>query len=249
MSRSWKNRSSTHTDNAVDPALVRNRSVTMVGPTFFNTLSCSLLTRIQLDKLKPLISLVDNMVKLGSSTSPRRTQKATVPATNTAVKRNLTPLLHQQQQHQHQQQSSPTYTNIQRRNYNNNNSTMVFHSTPQRASAEPFYDGGRIQHLQGWEEEQISELESKHHQLAQLEKFVREEGAAIGKLTRDQHVLRLAIRGVRQVRTINLALFFYFCALNPADSNTSASLLTGGEKGSFRIFWRFYCKTFHHLFR
>ena len=43
-----------------------------------------------------------------------------------------------------------------------------------------------------------AQLESKHHQLAQLEKFVREEGMAIEKLTRNQQVLRLAINGVRQ---------------------------------------------------
>ena len=57
---------------------------------------------------------------------------------------------------------------------NNNNNTIVFHSTPLRG-------GGAMELLQGWEEAQISHLESKHHQLAQLEKFVREEGMAIEK--------------------------------------------------------------------
>jgi len=143
------------------------------------------------------------MVKLGSSASPRKA--ILTPAANTAVKRNLAPLLHQQQQ----QQTPPPYNNIQQRNNNNNNNTMMFHSTPQRPT-EPVY--GVKQISPGWEEEQISELESKHHQLAQLEKFVREEGAAIGKLTRDQHVLRLAIRGVRQV--LNTLLVFS-CSIFP----------------------------------
>lgn len=74
---------------------------------------------------------------------------------------------------------------------------MVFHSTPNRAAdndANAFYGSS----VQGWQEAQISQLESKHHQLAQLEKFVREEGAAIHRLTRNQQVLRLAIRGIRQ---------------------------------------------------
>lgn len=154
---------------------------------------------VQLEKLKPLINLVDNMVKLGSSMSPRRGGGASVPAppaANTAVKRNLAPLLHHQQQ---QQQMSPTYTNVQQQE-----TPPAFHSTPLRNGSHPESSAYGVQqhhqrHFQpGWEEEQISELESKHHQLAQLEKFVREEGAAIQKLTRDQHVLRLAIRGVRQ---------------------------------------------------
>ena len=98
---------------------------------------------------------------------------------------------------------------------------MMFHSTPQRPT-EPVY--GVKQISPGWEEEQISELESKHHQLAQLEKFVREEGAAIGKLTRDQHVLRLAIRGVRQV--LNTLLVFS-CSIFPKvlDGNLNEALL------------------------
>ena len=145
------------------------------------------------------------------------------PETSTAVKRNLTPLLHQQQQiqkqlhHLQQQQqqhhnfpaSPPTYSNVhphqqQQQQFhhqspmmqmnNNNNNTIVFHSTPLRGGG----GGGVMELPQGWEEAQISQLESKHHQLAQLEKFVREEGMAIEKLTRNQQVLRLAINGVRQ---------------------------------------------------
>ena len=116
--------------------------------------------------------------------------------TSTAVKRNLTPLLHQQQQIQkqlhhlqHQQQQRPTMMN------NNNNNTIVFHSTPLRSGG----GGGHQPELpHGLEEAQISQLESKHHQLAQLEKFVRDEGMAIEKLTSNQQVLRLAINGVRQ---------------------------------------------------
>ena len=61
---------------------------------------------------------------------------------------------------------------------NNNNNTIVFHSTPLRGGGG---GGGAMELLQGWEEAQISHLESKHHQLAQLEKFVREEGMAIEK--------------------------------------------------------------------
>ena len=169
---------------------------------------------LQLDKLKPLISLVDNMVKLGSTMSPRKvaTQAPagagpaarTQPPANMAVKRNLAPLL--QQQHM-----SPAYAQQQQRN-NNNMPAMIFHSTPQRgSSAEPVYGGGGggVHYQQGWEEEQISALESKHHQLAQLEKFVREEGAAIQKLTKDQHVLRLAIRGVRQQTNTALQMCDY----------------------------------------
>jgi predicted RNase H-like nuclease (RuvC/YqgF family) len=157
-----------------------------------------------------MISLVDNMVKLGSSMSPQRHKRLPKPETSTAVKRNLTPMLHQQQQQQqqqlqHQQQQQiqqpkfhsspyepPAYSNVQQRN-----STMVFHSTPHRPTendANEAYGSA----VQGWEEAQISQLESKHHQLAQLEKFVREEGAAIHRLTRNQQVLRLAIRGIRQ---------------------------------------------------
>ena len=80
---------------------------------------------------------------------------------------------------------------------------MMFHSTPQRdqlhTSGRPSETYGAVTENQGgWEEAQISQLESKHHQLAQLEKFVREEGAAIQRLTRNQQVLRLAIRGIRQ---------------------------------------------------
>lgn len=141
---------------------------------------------LQLEKLKPLISLVDNMVKLGSM-SPQKQRRAPerVPEASTAVKRNLTPLLHQQQHEpmagQHRATyHSPTYTNLQLRS-----DTLMFHSTPSRLA-------------HGWEEAHIAQLESKHHQLGQLEKFVREEGAAIERLTRNQHVLRLAIRAVRQ---------------------------------------------------
>ena len=135
------------------------------------------------------------MVKLGSSMSPQRQKRnAKQPETNTAFKRNLTPLLHQQ--HMKQQPppyDSPTYSNLQQRN-----STMMFHSTPQRASDHQRSAEVYGSTVQGWEEAQISQLESKHHQLAQLEKFVREEGAAIQRLTRNQQVLRLAIRGIRQ---------------------------------------------------
>lgn len=128
--------------------------------------------------------------------SPQRQKRVPKqPETYTAVKRNLTPLLHQQQQvKQHPPPyESPTYSNLQQRN-----STMMFHSTPQRANdhQRPAEVYGST--VQGWEEAQISQLESKHHQLAQLEKFVREEGAAIQRLTRNQQVLRLAIRGIRQ---------------------------------------------------
>ena len=150
------------------------------------------------------------------------------PETSTAVKRNLTPLLHQQQQiqkqlhHLQQQQqqqqhhnfpaSPPTYSNVhphqqQQQQFhhqspmmqmnNNNNNTIVFHSTPLRGGG----GGGVMELPQGWEEAQISQLESKHHQLAQLEKFVREEGMAIEKLTRNQQVLRLAINAVPRTRT------------------------------------------------
>lgn len=187
---------------------------------------------------------MDNMVKLGSSSSststanmmrlmtspalqhrqqPQHQQQQRInksPETSTAVKRNLTPLLHQQQQiqkqlHHLQQQHSfmaspPTYSNVHPHHHqqqqqfhhqspiqmnNNNNNTIVFHSTPLRGGGG---GGGGMELPQGWEEAQISQLESKHHQLAQLEKFVREEGMAIEKLTRNQQVLRLAINGVRQ---------------------------------------------------
>lgn len=162
-----------------------------------------------------MISLVDNMVKLGSSMSPQRHKRSPKPETSTAVKRNLTPMLHQQQQQQLQMQQQqpkfhsspyepPAYSNIQQRN----SSTMVFHSTPHRATendANEVYGSA----VQGWEEAQISQLESKHHQLAQLEKFVREEGAAIHRLTRNQQVLRLAIRGIRQQTNTALQIADY----------------------------------------
>lgn len=117
------------------------------------------------------------MVKLGSM-SPQKQRRA-LPEASTAVKRNLGPLLQHRARQAH---DSPAYSNVQPRS-----DTVVFRSAPPHAG-----------HDQGWEEAHISQLESKHHQLAQLEKFVREEGAAIERLTRNQQVLRLAIRGIRQ---------------------------------------------------
>ena len=199
-----------------------------------------------MEKLKPLINLVDNMVKLGSTSSPdkhlqrrqqnQQQQQQQVQNRSPDVKymtlphlpgraMPVTKWLPQQVPAQpvYTQFDSPTYTNVQQLR-NSANGNLSYPQPPHqpvfRRAAEPVYNntvydntvydnsvygepvygepiyGGSC--VQGWEEAQIAQLDSKHHQLAQLEKFVREEGMAIQRLTQNQNVLKLAIRGIRE---------------------------------------------------
>ena len=92
------------------------------------------------------------------------------------------------------QRESPTYSNV--KPWKSNTNSGWSNSLPHRAvqNMESHYGST----VQGWEEAQIAQLESKHKQLSRLESFVREEGVAIQRLTQNQNILRLAIRGIRE---------------------------------------------------
>jgi hypothetical protein len=156
-----------------------------------------LFARSQLEKLKPLINLVDNMVKLGSLYPLEK--KLRQAKSQQGLHRNSTSAsdFHSSgsskrmssvapPSHQQRSSESPMYCNVNQWRQVTNN---------QGVPAQLSQYGNSVQ---GWEEAQIAQLEAKHKQLSRLESFVREEGVAIQRLTQNQNVLRLAIRGIRE---------------------------------------------------
>ena len=145
----------------------------------------------QLEKLKPLINLVDNMVKLGStstSSQQHRRHHQQTPMTLPQLPNRPAPIhppmgsmgsrwIHQSGGSHHLE--PPTYSNVHQLRSSANGMLHPIQrssSGPQTPVAEDVA-GVDDDDAAEWQEEQLAQLDAKHHQLGQLEKFVREEGA------------------------------------------------------------------------
>ena len=143
----------------------------------------------QLEKVKPLINLVDNMVKLGSLYPLEKKLRQNAKAQQQQQQQQqqfqqFHQVQQQQQQHSAANGDPPMYSNVHQ-----------WRTPATEMSSTSSWTGSA---LFGWEEAQIAQLEAKHKQLGRLEGLVRDEGGAIQRLTQKQNVLRTAIRSVRQ---------------------------------------------------
>ena len=133
--------------------------------------------------MKPLINLVDNMVKLGSTSTTSHQQRRqqqqqqpsmmSLPQLPNRPAPGMPPGSRWMPSHQSSQMEPPTYSNVHQLRSSANGMLHPIQrssSGPQTPLLEDPMDGE-------WEEEQLAQLDAKHHQLGQLEKFVREEGA------------------------------------------------------------------------
>lgn len=131
------------------------------------------------------------MVKLGSTSTTSQHQRRlhqqtpmTLPQLPNRPAPGHLPGSRWMQPHQSTQLDPPTYTNVHQLRSSANGMLHPIQrssSGPQTPLMEDPFDGE-------WEEEQLAQLDAKHHQLGQLEKFVREEGA--GNSTLFQNSLR-----------------------------------------------------------